>query len=229
VLAGKHGHTASVTVATFSPEGQRVLTVSGDGTAKVWPVDGKGTPIVLTGDPTGKDGLEWGTFSPDGKRVLTTSSEGRVWIWNADGSGKPVILRRLYDRAHQGSISRAVFSPDGQRIVTAGEVDGITCVWKAEGGDRPIVLQGHGGSVLDAKFSADGTRVVTASEDGTAQVWRATWGELLTYLRQATTATLTLDERLILLREKEPDALKNYERRERAFGRTPSPAGNGFK
>jgi len=46
-----------------------------------------------------------------------------------------------------------------------------------------LVLSGHQNVVLRAQFSPDGSRIVTASADGTARVWDAVKGTLLTELK----------------------------------------------
>ena len=38
LLATLQGHYDQITRAAFSPDGQTIVTASGDGTAKVWPV-----------------------------------------------------------------------------------------------------------------------------------------------------------------------------------------------
>ncbi|MDI1431183.1 protein kinase domain-containing protein [Polyangium sorediatum] len=69
-------------------------------------------------------------------------------------------------------ITRAAFSPDGQRIVTAC-VDTTARVWSADGAGAPVVLRGHEDRVAGAAFSPDGQRIVTASWDRTARIWNA--------------------------------------------------------
>ncbi|MCH8039803.1 MAG: hypothetical protein IH977_05585 [Nitrospinae bacterium] len=43
------GHTGTVTHAAFSPDGTKIVTASDDGTARAWPADGQGEPMVLKG------------------------------------------------------------------------------------------------------------------------------------------------------------------------------------
>ena len=64
-----------------------------------------------------------------------------------------------------------MFSPDGQRIVTASG-DKTARVWNASSGQLLATLQGHTNAVQSAVFSPDGQRIVTASEDKTARVFR---------------------------------------------------------
>ncbi|WP_043413725.1 WD40 repeat domain-containing protein, partial [Archangium violaceum] len=76
------GHVAEVRSAAFSPDGQRVLTASEDGTARVW--NGLGEPVVLAGH---EGAVTCAAFSADGHRVLTASEDGAVRVWRADGTG----------------------------------------------------------------------------------------------------------------------------------------------
>ncbi|WP_433928227.1 AAA family ATPase [Sorangium cellulosum] len=75
-------------------------------------------------------------------------------------------------RGHAGSLSAAVFSPDGKRVLIASH-DGTARVWSADGTGKPIELKGHTEAITSATFSPDGQRVLTTSEDGTARVWSA--------------------------------------------------------
>jgi hypothetical protein len=75
-------------------------------------------------------------------------------------------------RGHTGKVVSAVWSPDGQRIVTAS-YDNTARVWNADGKGDPLVLKGHEGSVTSAAWSPDGKRIVTASLDPAARVWNA--------------------------------------------------------
>ena len=68
------------------------------------------------------------------------------------------------------ALNSAQFSPDGSRIVTAGD-DNCARVWSAATGQpvgQPLLL--HQEAVMNAQFSPDGTHIITASWDGTARV-----------------------------------------------------------
>lgn len=83
---------------------------------------------------------------------------------------------------HQARVWRAVFSPNGSRVVTAGW-DATARLWDAQGGRPLFSLLGHSDMVLSAAFSSDGTRLVTASSDQTARLWDAVSGAPLAVLR----------------------------------------------
>jgi WD40 repeat protein len=75
-------------------------------------------------------------------------------------------------------VLAASHSPDGSRVLTAGE-DGTARRWDAKTGAALATLKGHMYGVLAARFSADGSRVLTASQDGTARLWDAKTGAAL--------------------------------------------------
>jgi hypothetical protein len=62
-----------------------------------------------------------------------------------------------------------VFSPDGSRVVTAGDNTGR--LWDATTGAALATLMGHTDWVHTAVFSPDGSHVITASGDNTARIW----------------------------------------------------------
>src|SRR5208283_464243 len=72
-------------------------------------------------------------------------------------------------------VSSAVFSPDGELVVTASQ-DNTAQLWDVATGTRHGPPLQHQGWVNSAVFSADGKLVVTASQDDTAQVWDVATG-----------------------------------------------------
>ncbi len=80
--------------------------------------------------------------------------------------------------AHDLEVWWAAFSPDGSRIVTAGQ-ENIARIWDARTGALLGVGAEHRGVIHTAMFSPDGTRIVTASDDRTARVWDVPGGRPL--------------------------------------------------
>jgi WD40 repeat protein len=83
---------------------------------------------------------------------------------------------------HRFGVQSAVFSPDGQRIASAGE-DNTARVWDASSGELLATLQGHTDRVESAVFSPDSQHILTASVDKTARIWNASNGQLLATLQ----------------------------------------------
>ncbi|MGB8698660.1 MAG: AAA family ATPase [Thermosynechococcaceae cyanobacterium] len=72
------GHQSSVLSVAFSPDGQRILTGSGDNTAKLWTLDGR-LLQTFTGH---QDSVSSVAFSPDGQRILTGSVDKTAKLWD---------------------------------------------------------------------------------------------------------------------------------------------------
>jgi WD40 repeat protein len=164
-------HTSLVCTVEFSPDGQRVLTASADGTARVW--DAR-TGHPLTPPMSHRAEVRRAHFSPDGRRVLTASWDHSAALWDSETG------RRLCGPLqHAGKVRSAQFSHDGQKVLTASS-DRTARVWDARTGHPLTEPLPHQGRVLSAQFSPDAGRVATACQDGTARIWDATTGQPLT-------------------------------------------------
>jgi hypothetical protein len=120
----KHGGVLSS--AQFSPNGQRVVSTSSNGTAQLWDT-ASGKPI---GQPMEHGGVvSSAQFSPDGQRVVTSSWDKTARLWDAL-TGKPIGEAMKQEDA----VSSAQFSPDGQRVVTASR-DRTVRLW-----DVPTII-----------------------------------------------------------------------------------------
>ncbi|QFZ15572.1 AAA-like domain-containing protein [Anabaena sp. YBS01] len=153
------GHESSVNSATFSPDGQRILTASSDKTARLWDLQGR----QIAKFQGHESSVNSATFSPDGQRILTLSGDRTTRLWDLQG-------RQIAElQGHEGWVRSATFSPDGQRILTAS-VDETARLWDLQG--RQIAkFQGHKSWLFSATFSPDGQRILTASSDKTARLW----------------------------------------------------------
>jgi WD40 repeat protein len=193
-LASLEGHTGWDNLATFSPDGKRVLTTSSARTATVWDAATGARLRTLEGH-TGS--VRSAAFSPDGKRIATASGDGTAAVWDAATGARLASLK-----GHNASVISVAFSPDGKRVVTASE-DDTAAVWDAATGARVASLKGHTAWARSALFSPDGKRIVTASDDHTAAVWDAATGarvaSLEGHIRAAHSATYSADGQRVVL------------------------------
>lgn len=166
--------------ASFSPDGTRIATFSGDGTVRLWSAQNGHLLDVLQGHALG---LYMGSFSTDGKLLVTPSYDGTARLWDARINvpvGTKRELRVL--RGHLAALTGAHFSPDGTHIITSS-MDQTARIWDTATGQPLAVLRGHKELVISAHFSPDGRRVLTASYDGTSRIWDAATGKPLTIFR----------------------------------------------
>ena len=91
-----------------------------------------------------------------------------MWLWNGRSNELAVL-------GHGDEVYSAVFSPDGQRILTASR-GGTAQLWNL-GGSRLHLLHRHRGFVRLAVFNPDGQMIVTASES-TVHLWDGMGNEL---------------------------------------------------
>jgi WD40 repeat protein len=108
--------------AAFSRDGSRIVTASGDKTARIWDVASAKEIAVLRGHDAG---VASAAFSPDGSRIVTASGDKTARIWDAATAKEIAVLR-----GHDDIVFSAAFSPDGSRIVTAS-FDDTARIWDA--------------------------------------------------------------------------------------------------
>src|SRR5712691_10948163 len=102
------------------------------------------------------------------QRIATALASGQVDMSLPPVPGRPASIAPLGTvlctlRAHH-RISSLAWSPDGTRIVTAGDSNAVQ-VWDARTGLVMLTYNGHTNIVRAVAWSPDGTRIVSASED----------------------------------------------------------------
>jgi WD40 repeat protein len=160
----------------FSHDGQMILT-NFSGTVKLWNREGELLDVFSV--------FDWNTdvssavLNPDGQIIVTADCEnsqydctnGMAHLWDLAGNELAAL------RGHGGWVYSAIFSPDGQTILTASE-DGTARIWDLAGNEL-VVLHGHVAGVNSAVFSPDGQTILTASWDSTARLWDLAGNELV--------------------------------------------------
>jgi WD40 repeat protein/serine/threonine protein kinase len=164
------GHAASIHGLVFRSDGSRLVTCSGDGTARVWPVTGSG-PGKYQLD-AGADKFIGASFSRDGRLVVGDRS-GAVGVWNSE-RGPPALVMLLAPRGRSQTCFAA--TSDGRHFAF-GQPDGVAEIWTVPAGaagGRPTLfaaLRAHAGPVQQLVFSADGKRLASRADDGSVRVW----------------------------------------------------------
>jgi len=175
----------------FSPDGNKFAT-AGYGTVRIWDTESGEELRTLDVNQHGRFTV---AFSLDGKKCVTAESlHARIWDVET-GEVLHTLPQLTYVRDGRtfvsvgAGIKSAIFSPDGQRIVTSGEV--AVRIWDAESGKElrqlrlepwePRLITGSGSEPIfeSATFSPDGKRILAAHWDGIIRVWDAETGEVL--------------------------------------------------
>jgi WD40 repeat protein len=166
------GHTTRAEWLSFSPDGGRLASSGWDGSVRVWDVTTGRELLTLRGHLGANLGV---AFSPDGTKLASsgTRADPTVKVW--DAATDPAVRLTLRGHGVRRASSRflgaestfaAVFSPDGERLVSA-DTGGRVNVWDATTGERtPIPAGGPAGRVRCFGLSPDGTRLATAGRDG---------------------------------------------------------------
>ena len=166
-------HSHWVTKASFSPDGNYLVTASWDYSAKI---------SELVGDQWQERATIWHSssvlsarFSPDGKRLVTASWDNTAQIWELEGGQ----WREKTALQHSDPLRDAFFSPDGRQLVTISYAANI---WELEGDQwQQKATIRRSSPVLSACFSPDGNHLVTTSfHNRTTEIWRLVvgqWGE----------------------------------------------------
>ena len=134
----------------------------------------------------------------DEKAVLTTgnwASDSTARLWDV-ATGRQI---RAF-KNHTAPIGKALFSPDGKRILTSS-MDRTARVWDVASGEEIASFRGHEDVVNSATFSPDGMLILTTSWDKTARVWSmATKKEVSQFHMQTNriTAMFSSDAKLVL-------------------------------
>lgn len=174
VLSGYEGivtqtHHERVNAVAFSPDGERILTATEDGIAKLWK-SGNGSVIETLSH--GSQDVNTAAFSPDGQLLATGGKDGAVRVWHGTTGQELAVFE------HIGMVFSVAFSPDGTQIV-AGYGDGTARLWHIASGENIVTFK-DGDRVHVVRFTPDGQSIVTGNRAGPLQLWDAVSGVELT-------------------------------------------------
>jgi WD40 repeat protein len=136
----------------FSPKGDRVFTLSGDGLVQVWNLQGH----LLNRIPAAATKI---AVAPDGQHLLTASETGMAHLW--DHHGKIVTTFK----GHRDEIFKMAFSPDGKCIFTSS-LDNTVRIWNWLGQELAQIS-----THFNMSLSPDG-KLLAVTNDQSIVVWK---------------------------------------------------------
>jgi WD40 repeat protein len=142
-------------VPAFSNDGSLLAATSLEGPVRVWDLETERETRVLAPP----DGLTINlAFSPDDSLLAVT----RIALPNDDLSPLIFDIDTGLITTLEAHRARGIgFTPDGSRILTAGD-DGTVRIWDSESGEEVGAYTGHRGPVSDLQISADGSTVASS-------------------------------------------------------------------
>jgi eukaryotic-like serine/threonine-protein kinase len=162
---------AGISSAAWSPDGQYFVTGDIDKKVKarfaasgeeMFSLEGHGGTVTSV------------AVSPDGGHIASASDDRTVKVWKTYTGLDPLVLTPpgetrggvgLTPLPDGNAVRAAVFSPDGQAVVSVGDED-YSHIWdlRAEPKDRKFQL--NPGGFLTVCFRPDGRQIASAGKDG---------------------------------------------------------------
>jgi WD40 repeat protein len=202
----KFDHDAPIAALALSKDGLQVA-VAGEKSVKVWNVaDGKPSAAFTT--PAEARGI---AIAPDKTRLVLAGADKLARIYESDGRlvesfahDGPVLAVAMLDakrivaaaadktarlwtsalvwqKPHAGPARRALFTPKGDQVVSAGDDKAIR-IWNAADGKEVKAITNAEGPVTQLGISADGLRLASAGSDKAAKVWTLADGKAIATL-----------------------------------------------
>ncbi|MFC1522704.1 hypothetical protein ACFL6Y_09870, partial [Elusimicrobiota bacterium] len=159
------GHKNWVQIASWNPDGKKVMSGSHDRTLRVWDLEEERAWILK-----GHDGwLDHASWSPDGTKIASVADgENDIRVWDLSlkhGQNEVVILK-----GHKTFADFVCFSPDGKMLVSIG-LGGEIRVWNLETKEVIVLPNFTNRPIHYASFSPDSKKIAIAG-DSKVYVWK---------------------------------------------------------
>jgi WD40 repeat protein len=161
------GHTDVIMGVDFAPDGSKLVSVSRDGTLRMWDLNAEKS---IYRSPPSRTRLETAIFTSDGKQMVVCGGHLR------DGPNELKLCSAANGQAihsflgHEGRVNRVRLSPDGKLLVSSGN-DKTIRVWEVSTGKNLASLRGHTHHVYGVSFHPDGKRIASSGRDNSVRVW----------------------------------------------------------
>ena len=164
------GHTSSVEVLEFSPDGRRIVTGSSDQTIKVWDASTGEEIAAFRGH---RDEITGTAFHPGGQALASCSKDGTVKVWDVAAGQESGALRgqRIYHLA---------FSPRGPQLAAAGKDRNLqreTRLWDTSVGKVVRTFPIAGEFIGAPIFRPDGRHLAMVDAENFIKIWDTTTGQ----------------------------------------------------
>jgi len=210
---------------TFAPDDMQAATANQDGSVCIWEVT---SGRLLRRFKMHDSCVNSLAFSPDGKHIATVSCDKTVKWWHGESGD---VVWRLDD--HTSKVTCVAIAPDGEWLIS-GSDDGTAKVWDVASGQLRGVLPVAGSSVESISISEDGSQIaIVSGGQRNVRIWDAGTLELQTAVptenvarlsrfvpgrrcllvseSQESTALVTLGDRQVIGRDRDPTPVSTLE------------------
>ena len=163
------GHSATVWSVAISPDGQTIVSSSGDQTLKLWNLPTGELQRTLAGHA---DQVLSVALSPDGQTLASSSWDHTIKLWNL----RTEQLRRTIT-GDSNEVWSVALSPDGQTLASSN--GNINKLWNMPTTELRRNLSGHSDTVWSVAISPDSQTLASGSKDQTIKLWNLRTGRLL--------------------------------------------------
>ncbi len=153
------GHKARV--IGLAAAGSRLASLSADGVARLWQLDGTGTSQLVNWTV---DGVRHLSATPAGDLVVAASDDCDIHLWDV----KAGSARQL--EGHSDWVNSVAVTHDG-RFALSGSDDCTLKVWDLHRVADTVAPRDHGDRVRHVAFVPHADAVLSSSDDQTLRVW----------------------------------------------------------
>lgn len=182
----------------FSPDGKKLLASSTQqNIIKLWNIETKEVLLDIN-----TNHCQNAAFSPDGGKIISSANFGfsissdnnpkTIKIWDAN-SGEE--LQTLY--GHKSIILSAVFSPNGNNVVSVSE-DKTIRIWDLNANDNSIILVNSNNRMYDVDINPNMNLITADVDEKGVVVWDILTGEEIAEIKKASYPTIDPNGKQIL-------------------------------
>jgi WD40 repeat protein len=164
-------HNGLIGRLMFTSDGQRFVSVSNDGTARIWDSRLDGESVLLRSHVNYISDMR---ISADGRFAVTGSHDQTASVWDL-----ATVTERKVLGSHETYVTSVAISPDNRLVLTgSGQFGkpGFVRLWEIESGKELKRLKGHENLVSCVAFSRDGRLLGSGARGGIIKVWDADSG-----------------------------------------------------